>query len=71
MNNINDYPIKSNYKYLGVEINNEIFPMTHLYNVNRELSDYLKRDNWSSKSYFSQKSLLLLANDYQIFIFTH
>ena len=43
IDNINDYPIKANYKYLGVEINNEIFSMTHLYNVNKKLSDYLKR----------------------------
>ena len=62
MDNINDYPIKANYKYLGVEINNEISPMTHLYNVNWKLSDYLKRDNWLLKTYFSPKSLLLLVN---------
>ena len=66
IDNINDYPIKANYKYLGIEINNEISPMTHLYNVNRKLSDYLKRNNWLLKTYFSPKSLLLLANYYQI-----
>ena len=66
IDNINDYPIKGNYKYLGAEINNEISPMTHLYIVNKKLSDYLKRNNWLLKTYFSPKSLLLLANYYQI-----
>ena len=40
--------------------------MTHLYNVNKKLSDYLKRNNWLLKTYFSPKSLILLANYYQI-----
>ena len=40
--------------------------MTHLYNVNKKLSDYLKRNNWLLKTYFSPKSLLLLTNYYQI-----
>ena len=44
-NNINDYPIKTNYNYLGIEIDNNISPMTRLYNVNRKLNDYLKINN--------------------------
>ena len=37
---INGCPIKANYKYLGVEINNEISQMSHLYNVNKKSSNF-------------------------------
>ena len=64
--NINGYPIKNTYKYLGITINNNLDPMAHLYLVNRKLSNYLQRNNWLLKKYFSPKSLLLIANYYQI-----
>ena len=40
--------------------------MNHLYTINKKLADYPKRNNWLMKKYFSPKSLLLIANYYQI-----
>lgn len=66
MDNINNYQKKNKYKYLGIEINSNIDPMNHLYTINRKLADYLKRNNLLLKKYFYPKSLLLIANYYQI-----
>ena len=63
---IEGYPLKNQYKYLGVTLNSYIDPSNHIFNVNRKLSDYIKRNEWLLKSYFSPKSLLLLANYYQM-----
>ena len=64
--NINGYPLKNQYKYLGIMFNYNLDPTNHLYNINRKLSDYLKRNQWLLKKYFSAKSLLQIANYYQI-----
>ena len=34
--------------------------MTHLYNVNKKLSDYLKKNNWLLKTYFSPENLIII-----------
>ena len=64
--NINGYPLKNQYKYLGITLNYNIDPTNHLYNINKKLSEYLKRNHWLIKKYFSAKSLLEIANYYQI-----
>ena len=66
IDNINEYPIKNTYKYLGITINNNLDPMAHIYSINRKLSDYLKRNNWLIKKYFSPKTLIQISNYYQI-----
>ena len=64
--NINGYPLKNQYKYLGITFNYNLDPTNHLYNINRKLSEYLKRNQWLLKKYFSAKSLMQIANYYQI-----
>ena len=64
--NINGYPLKNKYKYLGITFNYNLDPTNHLYNINRKLSEYLKRSQWLLKKYFSAKSLMQIANYYQI-----
>ena len=63
---INNYPLKNKYKYLGITINYNLDPMNHIYNINKKLYEYIKRNNWLLKKYFSPKSLLLISNYYQI-----
>ena len=46
--------------------NYNLDPTNHLYNINRKLADYLKRNQWLLKKNFSDKSLLQIANYYQI-----
>lgn len=50
---------------VGIKLDANLSPTTHLYNVNRKLSDYLKRNEWLLKAYFTPKSLIQLANYYQ------
>jgi hypothetical protein len=50
--NINGYPLKNQYKYLGITINYNLDPTNHLYNINRKLEDYLKRNQSLLKKFF-------------------
>ena len=42
---INNYPLKNKYKYLGITINYNLDPMNHIYNINKKLYEYIKRKN--------------------------
>ena len=50
--NINGYPLKNQYKYLGIMFNYNLDPTDHLYNLKRKLADYLKRNQWFLKNIF-------------------
>ena len=63
---INGYPLQNQYKYLGIMINSSIDPSNHIYETNKKLALYLKRNQWLMRSYFTPRSLLLLANYYQM-----
>ena len=59
------YPIKKNYKYLGITINNNISPREGLEQLNKKLEVYLARSTWINRKFFTPKSLMSLAGYYQ------
>ena len=64
--NIRGYPLKNWYKYLGIAMNYNLDPTNHLYVINRKISEYLVKNRWLMKTYFSPKTLILLANYFQM-----
>lgn len=62
---INKYPVKITYKYLGIKVKNSLCPMTGLMDTNNKLDVYLKRNSWLMKQHFTPKSLVTLSMYYQ------
>ena len=63
---INDYPVKSFYRYLGVRIDDNLNPRPHLLQVEKKLNGYLSRNRWLIKQYFTPKTMVYLAQCFQI-----
>jgi hypothetical protein len=63
---IEGYPIRNNYKYLGIRINDKLSPRSHLISVNVKLTNYLKKNEYLIKQFFTPKSLILIAQYYQM-----
>lgn len=62
---INGYPIKENYRHLGLNMNNGLNPMTTLFEINNKLNIYVQRGKMLFRQYFTPKSLVLISNYYQ------
>ena len=59
---INDYPVKSFYRYLGVRIDDNLNPRPHLLQVERKLNRYLSRNKQLiNQKYFNPKTMVYLA----------
>ena len=58
-NNIEDYPIINEYKYLGIQINDKMNIEKHIGNIDKKLDEYFKRNYIINKKYFSVKSIML------------
>ena len=63
---INGYPIKKYYKYLGVELDSSLSPKVHLNKVHLKLRTYIDRNQWLIRKYFSPKSLINICNYFQM-----
>jgi len=63
-NEINGYPIITEYKYLGIIITNKIQINKHIDNINKKVNIYFQRNNILNKRYFSIKSIMLLFEYY-------
>jgi hypothetical protein len=57
---IRGYPVVNSYKYLGLKLNSQVNPKSHISDINNKLVDYLKRNFLLRKSYFSPFSLIRL-----------
>jgi hypothetical protein len=62
---IRGYPVKVNYKYLGVILNAAIDPRGSVILINKKLKGYLSRNDWIVKKFFTPKSLIILNRYYQ------
>lgn len=62
---INGYPLKLNYKYLGIKLDRQLNPMTGLMDMNKKLDVYVKRNSWLIKQHFTPKSLVTISQYYQ------
>jgi hypothetical protein len=61
---INEYPIRKTYRYLGIKIDNYMSPIAGVNEVHTKLNVYLKRNSWLIKTHFTPKSLVTLSNYY-------
>lgn len=62
---LNGFPIKNNYKYLGMRIDSTLSPKGGLIELNAKLKEYLNRNNWIIRKYFTPKSLIILSKVFQ------
>ena len=62
---IKGFPIKVNYKYLGIILNEKLNPIGSLNAVNKKLETYMTRNQWLIKKYFTPKSLVTISLYYQ------
>jgi hypothetical protein len=58
-------PIVIKYKYLGVTLDNNLMPVTHLIEINQKMKKYIKKNDFLIKDYFSIKSLKILHQHFQ------
>ena len=65
VDNYRGYPVKNWYKYLGVRLDYNLSPMTHLIKTKEMLEVYTRRNEWLVKEYFSPKSLMQLCEYFQ------
>jgi len=65
-NNIEGYPIKSWYKYLGVRLDSNLSPLPHLILLDKKLKTYLVRNQWIIKKYFSARTLVDMTKMFQV-----
>ena len=59
-NNIEEYPIITEYKYLGILINDKMNIQKHIGNIDKKLDEYFQRNYILNKKYFSVKSIMLI-----------
>ena len=62
---IDGFPIKGNYKYLGVRLDESLSLRPHLLITEKKLQIYLKKNEYIIKEYFSIKTLVDLAGSFQ------
>jgi len=62
---IQGYPVKMNYKYLGIVLNKALDPRNSVIMINNKLKGYLSRNDWIVKKFFTPKSLITLSRYYQ------
>ena len=61
-NDIQGFPVVSTYKYLGVLIDTKLSSMRHVHVINRKIKDYLIRNDWLHKKYFTPMSLIRIVD---------
>ena len=59
-NNIEEYPIISECKYLGILINDQMNIKKHIGNIDKKLDEYFQRNYILNKKYLSVKSIMLI-----------
>jgi hypothetical protein len=59
---LENFPVVSEYKYLGVTLNSHLTPMTHIYLLNRKLKEYFRRNSFLHKKVFSVSTLTTLVD---------
>jgi len=59
-NEIEDFPIIKEYKYLGIIINNKMRIKSHIGMIDKKLNEYFKKNYVLNKRYFSVKSIMLI-----------
>ena len=59
-NEIEDFPIIKEYKYLGITIDNKMRINSHIGMVDIKLNEYFKRNYVLNKRYFNVKSIMLI-----------
>jgi hypothetical protein len=64
-NQINGYPIKINYKYLGIILDRTLNPIGSLEATFKKLATYFSRNAWLVRKYFTPKSLVTIALYFQ------
>ena len=55
---IEGYPVTTEYKYLGIMIDNKLRRTKHIGNIDKKLKEYLSRNFILNKRYFSAKSII-------------
>ena len=58
-------PIVNKYKYLGITLDNNLIPVTHLIETNQKMKKYMEKNDFLIKDYFSIKSLKILHQHFQ------
>jgi hypothetical protein len=59
-NNIEEYPIINEYKYLGILIDDKMNIQKHIGSIDKKLDEYFQRNYILNKKYFSVKSIMLI-----------
>jgi hypothetical protein len=59
-NNIEEYPIIKEYKYLGILIDDKMNIQKHIGSIDKKLDEYFQRNYILNKKYFSVKSIMLI-----------
>lgn len=62
---INGYPIKNRYRYLGMIVDRTLNPEGTIAASNEKLYAYIKRNEWLMKKYFTPKSLVQIGQYFQ------
>ena len=57
---IEGYPVITEYKYLGITIDNKLKIVKHIGNIDKKLNEYFTRNYVLNKRYFSVKSIMLI-----------
>ena len=56
------YPVVSEYKYLGILLDSKLSPKYHISALNKKLKEYLQRDKFLQKEYFTPCSLVQIVD---------
>ena len=56
---IEGYQILTEYKYLGIKIDNKLKITKHIGNIDKKLNEYFSRNYILNKRYFSVKSIMI------------
>ena len=59
-NNIEEYPIIKEYKYLDILINDKMNIQNHIGSIDKKLDEYFEKNYVLNKRYFSVKSIMLI-----------
>ena len=60
--NIEGYPVVDQYKYLGMLIDGNLKINKHIGNIDKKISEYIKRNYVLNQRYFSVKSVMMMFN---------
>jgi uncharacterized protein (UPF0147 family) len=61
-NQINDFPVVLEYKYLGVLLDTKISPARHIFSIRKKIDTYFQRNGWLHKKYFTPFSLIRIID---------